>query len=783
MGVAIPAPRREERLLAFARAMRSLAEVRSAERVLTAGAAAARAVTGARAAAVVLTRPGGPQGAIDGDGPWPAAPLWDALAAGASPAAVLGLATSTAIIAVALGDGRGWLYAIAPANDGSDDRELLAAVAAQIVAADDLIAAHRGARATESKYRALVEQLPAVTYYRPLDAPGQASFVSPQVEDVIGYTAAEMIADPGLWRSLLHPDDRDAVLRGQSEFKPGAERRPVMSEYRMIARDGRVVWVRNYALAVRDDSGTPRFILGVLFDVTASRRAEAARLSSEAKLRHVADANVIGLLTVDAAGVVTEANDAVLTMLGYRAEDVAAGTLRWADLSPPEGAGARAAFLAQLREHGRTPAVEKLYVRKDGGRVPVLVGAARVPGGDDVVAFVLDLSERKRLEERLQQSQKMDAIGQLAGGVAHDFNNVLSVILSYGELLMRQLRPGDPLRDDVAEIVTAGERASALTRQLLAFSRRQVLQPRVVDLGDVVAGLEAMLRRLLGEDIALDSGRPGEAYRARVDPAQIEQVILNLAVNARDAMPEGGLLVIQVDGVELADPHRVGIELPPGEYVRLTVTDTGQGMDGATRARMFEPFFTTKPMGRGTGLGLATVFGIVEQSGGGIAVESAPGQGTSIAVYLPRTEAPPTAVTTQPPTQLRGSEIVLLTEDDDAVRRLMRSALRQYGYQVLEAANGGEAILLSEQHAGTIDLLVTDVVLPRMSGRHLAERLAAQRPTMRILFMTGYTDDAIVRHGVERSEVSLLQKPFTADELVARVRQILDGAEPPAPIR
>jgi two-component system cell cycle sensor histidine kinase/response regulator CckA len=368
----------------------------------------------------------------------------------------------------------------------------------------------------------------------------------------------------------------------------------------------------------------------------------------------------------------------------------------------------------------------------------------------------------------------MDAIGQLAGGVAHDFNNVLSVILTYGELLIRQLREGDPIRADVEEIVAAGERAKALTRQLLAFSRRQVLQPRVIDLGDVVVTLVPMLRRLLGEDVALDVRRSQEPCRARVDPTQIEQVILNLAVNARDAMPEGGRLTIEVASAEV-DEGPGAVELAAGTYVTLTVSDTGIGMDDATRVRMFEPFFTTKPLGKGTGLGLATVFGIVQQSGGAVTVRSAPGKGTTLTVHVPRTDALPSISQPLPVMRLRGDETILLTEDDDQLRRLARVALQQHGYQVLEAANGGEALLLCEQHDGAIALLLTDVVLPRMSGRHLAERLQPLRPAMKVLYMTGYTDDAIVRHGVDRGDVPLLQKPFTADELLGRVRRVLDG--------
>jgi two-component system cell cycle sensor histidine kinase/response regulator CckA len=784
MGVASPAPRREDRVAALARALRALAELRDEASLARTAAAAIRAVTGARSGLVWS------QGAVTIDGPdAPPDGTRLALALDAAPAIgtlvrgpdtrAYGFAAGTVdqLLVVPVGAGRRWLCAVDRLDgDFADtERDLLAAIAAQVAASDEVIALVQRSRVTESKYRALVEQMPAVTYYRPLDAPGEASFISPQVEQLTGYTPAELIAEPDLWRQRLHPDDRADLLKRQAGYRPGAERAPVVNEYRLLHKDGHIVWIRNHSLAVRDDRGQARFVLGLLFDVTASREAEAARRSSEAKLRHIADANVIGILTATHDGTVTEANDAFLSMVGHGRDEVSAGTLRLADLSPPESPVVDVRFVQELRERGRTDAIEQEFVRGDGSRVPVLLGAARVPGGDDeLVAFVLDLSDRKRLEERLRQSQKMDAIGQLAGGVAHDFNNVLSVILTYGELLIRQLREGDPIRADVEEIVAAGERAKALTRQLLAFSRRQVLQPRVIDLGDVVVTLEPMLRRLLGEDVALDVRRSQEPCRARVDPTQIEQVILNLAVNARDAMPEGGRLTIEVASAEV-DEGPGAVELAAGTYVTLTVTDTGIGMDDATRVRMFEPFFTTKPLGKGTGLGLATVFGIVQQSGGAVTVRSAPGKGTALTVHVPRTDAPPSISQPMPAMRLRGDETILLTEDDDQLRRLARVALQQHGYQVLEAANGGEALLLCEQHDGAIALLLTDVVLPRMSGRHLAERLQPLRPAMKVLYMTGYTDDAIVRHGVDRGDVPLLQKPFTADELLGRVRRVLDG--------
>jgi PAS domain S-box-containing protein len=419
-----------------------------------------------------------------------------------------------------------------------------------------------------------------------------------------------------------------------------------------------------------------------------------------------------------------------------------------------------------------------VLVARDGTERPVEDSAApirdRRRGLAGSVLVFHDVTERRRLEEQFRQAQKMEAVGRLAGGVAHDFNNALTVITGYGHVVLGDLPADSPSRPHVAEMVKAGERAAALVRRLLAFSRKSVLADRVLDLNAVVAGLEGMLRRLLGEDVELATHlQPGPGF-VRADPGQLEQALLNLAVNARDAMPRGGRLTVEAREVELGGDQAGG---RPGRYARLAVRDTGCGMTPEVKAHLFEPFFTTKGPGQGTGLGLAMVHGFVQQSGGHVEVESEPGAGTTFRLYLPRAEGPAAAGRPHPgvPAARRGSETVLLAEDEAAVRTLGRHALRAAGYTVLEAAGGAEALRLAGGYLRPIHLLVTDLVMPGVGGRELAVRLAAVHPEARVLYVSGYTDDAVVRHGVREGQAPFLPKPFTPADLARKVREVLDG--------
>jgi PAS domain S-box-containing protein len=420
--------------------------------------------------------------------------------------------------------------------------------------------------------------------------------------------------------------------------------------------------------------------------------------------------------------------------------------------------------------------------RADGSRFPCMLASTplqdesgRVVG---VVEDIKDITERRQLEEQLFQAQKMEAIGRLAGGVAHDFNNLMTVITGYADRLLRRMSPDDPSRKEIESIRKSGEQAVALTRQLLAFGRKQVLQPRVLDLNALIREYAAMLPRLLGEDIdvtlELDSG----LGRIKADPVQIQQVLMNLAVNARDAMPDGGGLTVETANTELPPAGRTSYVAPAGHYVMLAVRDTGCGMDVQTRERIFEPFFTTKEVGTGSGLGLSTVYGIVRQSGGDIRVYSTPGQGTSFIVYLPRVEEPLPEQKEPRPSESEvehGSETILLVEDEKSLRELAKIELEELGYSVLEAGSVGEGLAVSEAHEGTIHLLLTDVVLPGLSGSRLREILERRRPDIKVLYISGHTERHVVRHGVLEPGIPFLEKPFTFEGLAAKIREVLDS--------
>jgi PAS domain S-box-containing protein len=515
-------------------------------------------------------------------------------------------------------------------------------------------------------------------------------------------------------------------------------------------------------------------LVGCFRDITNRRQMEAEQKRLATAIEQAAEM----IIVTDATPAIQYVNPAFEATTGYTRAEVLGQNPRFLKSGKQDDL-----FYQELWStisNGRTWHGRFVNKKKDGNYYteeatisPVRDVSGRI---SNYVAVQRDVTRELEIQAQLHAAQKMESVGRLAGGVAHDFNNLLSVIISYAGLAADELRESDPIRADIVEIQNAGERAAALTRRLLAFSRRQLLEPEVLCLNNVVSGIENMLHRLLGEDIDIKVHLADGLGSVMADPGQLEQVIMNLSINARDAMPQGGRLIIETANVDLdkdyADQH---IAVKPGRFVMLSVTDTGTGMDETSKAHIFEPFFTTKEKGKGTGLGLATVYGIVKQSGGSIWAYSEPGRGTTFKVYLPRVDAPAADVKQRPtPRVSTGSETVLIVEDEDAVRRLAERILRSAGYKILSAASGGDALVLCEKHSGTIDLLLTDVVMPQMSGRELADRLTMARQGLKVLYMSGYTDNAIIHHGVLDPGIRFVGKPFSAAELTRKVREALE---------
>lgn len=510
----------------------------------------------------------------------------------------------------------------------------------------------------------------------------------------------------------------------------------------------------------------------------ARRRAEEALQASEQRYRRLFEASKDGILLIEAGtGRIVDANPSVIELLGHPAQHLLGRTL--VEIGACGGDEATASVLRDLplREYARYPEVRLVTRNHQTVDVELVASAYSVDAQRIIQLNVRDVSERRRLEDELRQSQKLEAVGRLAGGVAHDFNNLLVVINSYTELVIESLPPEHPLHADLVEVRKAGVRAARLTSQLLAFSRKQMLRPVVCSLNTVVTELEKMLRRVIGEDVVLRLRLAHDLGNVLADPGQIEQVLMNLVVNSRDAMEKGGTLIIETANRELTAGNVKGrADLKPGAYVCLSVTDTGIGMDEATMRRMFEPFFTTKNPGKGTGLGLSTVYGIVKQSGGYIDVESQVGRGTRVRIFFPLHQgsvpAPPSGERSiEAPS--RASETILLVEDEVSVRRLVERVLRPLGYAVLVASSGLEALALAEDHVGPIDLLLTDVVLPGMDGCELTKSLIGARPTMKVMYMSGYAAEVGLRLGATDEPVAFIEKPFTIAEFLRRVRSVL----------
>ena len=518
----------------------------------------------------------------------------------------------------------------------------------------------------------------------------------------------------------------------------------------------------------------------VLLDtMSEQRRAERALRDSEERYRCLVEVSPDAIFITKHNRIVF-INRTGMALLGATASEQIMGRSAFDFLHPEHDPAMNQRIRHALESGRRIPLLECKMLRLDGTMIDVeLVGSPLTDQGSPTIQVVVrNITDRRELEEQVRQSQKMDAVGQLAGGVAHDFNNMLLIIGGFSDLLANDPGLTEDQRSSVEQIRQASNRAGRLTTQLLAFSRRQVLQPKVVSLDKLVGNLEPMLRTLVGESIEYLCVSDQLHGCVKADPGQIEQTVINLVVNARDAMPQGGRLTISTDNVDLQEEtiRKDHLDAKPGPHIRLVVSDTGVGMDVDTMTRIYEPFFTTKPKGKGTGLGLSTVYGIVRQSGGCIHVNSSVGQGTTFSLYFPRVEGvvEPTGDEGNQGSTVAGSETILVAEDEPGVRALVSHTLRQHGYTVLEASHGAEALVISERHKNAIHLLLTDVVMPQLNGRELAERLVAKLPELQVLYMSGYTDDAVLRRGLIAADTNFLHKPFTTGVLASRVRQVLN---------
>jgi PAS domain S-box-containing protein len=643
--------------------------------------------------------------------------------------------------------------------------------------AAELETANHELRASEERYRRLVEA--AHEGICAVGPAGTITYANARLAEMLGCRAEELSG-----HSIFDFMEPATAFEARTRFARPQRGIAETSEVPLRRMDGATLWTSTSGSPLFDAAGTFSGALFMVSDVTERHEAQERLARSERHFRALTENASDMVAVLDRSGVARYVSPALERCAGYDSDELV-GTAATSRIHPDDVPAAQAALAAVAAGPGRPVRMEYRYRRKDGGWLHLSSIATNLlldPAVAGIVVNSRDVTEERALGTQLLQAQKMEAVGQLAGGVAHDFNNLLTVITSYSGMLLTELPGDDSARADIEEIRRAAERAAGLTRQLLAFSRQQVLEPQVLDVNAVVRDIEKMLHRVLREDVRLETALAPGLGRVYADAGQLEQLIVNLAVNARDAMPDGGALTIETADVELdADYARLHAEVTPGPYVMLAVSDAGVGMDAATQARIFEPFFTTKAVGQGTGLGLSTVYGIVKQSGGHIAVYSEPGVGTTFKVYLPRhdsAEAPLPSNGTGPVVH-RGAGTVLLVEDEAAVRVAARRILERAGYSVLEAADGREALHVCDargRSATPIDLLLTDMVMPEMSGRELAARFRELHPTGAIAFMSGYTQDAVLRQGVLEPGAVFVQKPFTPESLTRKLHEARDAA-------
>jgi PAS domain S-box-containing protein len=638
----------------------------------------------------------------------------------------------------------------------------------------------------ESRYRILLESVPLAVYECTAD--GRVTLANKAYSSITGYDENEILR-MHIW-DFMEPGPQKDDLPSMLETLVRSQPPPTPYECRNLNKDGRVIHVQvdwNYK---RDEDGRVAGFVCVLSDVTERKKVEEALRGSERMLRESQEVALLGSYVLDIETGAWTSSKVLDDIFGID-EEYPRTVEGWANLIHPDFRRGMVDYFRRdvLHNHENFQRVYKIIRHKERqerwvhglGELECDESGAPVR----MIGTIQDVTDRKeteealrRSEEQLLQAQKMEAVGRLAGGIAHDFNNLLTVISGYVDLMQNQVDPASQLSRGIKEIREATDRAALLTRQLLAFSRRQVLQPRVIDLNQVVTGLESLLKRLIGEDVLLVTSLSKEATHVLIDQGQIEQVIVNLAVNARDAMPKGGRLVIETERLEV--DGKFALEHPPlndGPHVRMVVSDTGVGMDRETQSRIFEPFFTTKEKGKGTGLGLSTAYGIITQSGGSVTVDSLPGGGTTFEILFPRSEKPPAENKEIAIVSVSsGGETILVVEDEPVLLGLVSEVLGSHGYEVLGAGNADEALNICRNGSAPVHLLVTDVIMPGMSGRDLAEQVAALHSGTKILFMSGYPEDFLGHHGVMESGISFLQKPFMPDHLLRKVREVLDTA-------
>jgi PAS domain S-box-containing protein len=672
---------------------------------------------------------------------------------------------------IARGDGTdGYIrMSSSPVKDGEGN--VVAAVAI-VLDLTDQRQAERAVRVTDERYKFVARATNDVIW--DWDLRTNALVWNDSVETVFGHKQHKIFPEIQWWYDHIHPEDRDRVVGGihaviESEGTSWSD------QYRYRRADGKYANVMDRGYIARDSSGKALRLIGAMTDVTERSRSEAA-IRFQAQLLNAVQQAVVA---TDPEGYVIFWNSYAEKLYGWTAAEAVGRQVN--ELTTSAFLRDHAHEIEQKAAAGESWTGEFLVQGKHARAFPALLTTSPILDEQGrllgIVRVSIDLTERRNLEEQFRQSQKMDAVGRLAGGIAHDFNNLLTVIRLNTEIIMEGFDPTDPRSEDVRQIRAAAERASSLTRQLLAFSRKQILQPRVLDLNSVVNAVEPMLRRLIGEDIIISSSCAARGYIV-ADPGQLEQILVNLVVNARDAMPQGGTISVETGNVELDETYTSEhAPVIPGRYVMLAVGDNGVGMTRDIREHAFDPFFTTKEAGKGTGLGLATVYGIVKQSGGYVWIYSEPGLGTTLKLYFPEVSSA-TAFKAEeykaiPKEGARGSETILLVEDEEAVRGLTSRILQKQGYRVIAAQHGKEAMDIATKEEGRIDLVLTDIVMPGMNGRGLVERLAGIRPRIKSLYMSGYTDDAILRRGVLTQRSSLIQKPFSAADLMNRVGELL----------